>query len=212
MKYEELLQLIGGAGVFDSSLLLAGRGSATGVRRQLDRWVKTGRVVMLRRGVYLVPPPYTMHQPHSFRLANALRRASYVSLQSALAYYGMIPEHVPVTTSVTTNRAEEVGTTVGRFTFRHVKKDMFFGYSEVEVSPGSRCLLATPEKALVDLLYLTPGSDAPGWLEELRLEPVPSLDRARLVDIGARCGSVKVKRALRRLMARWNQQDEGESL
>ena len=45
---------------------------------------------------------------HPFVVANALKKASYVSLQSALSHYGMIPEYVPVTTSVTTRRPEEV--------------------------------------------------------------------------------------------------------
>ena len=55
------------------------------MRRQLDRWVKSGRLIQLRRGVYSVAPPYQADAPHPFLLANHLRKSSYVSLQSALS-------------------------------------------------------------------------------------------------------------------------------
>ncbi|MBM4332227.1 MAG: hypothetical protein FJ117_13580 [Deltaproteobacteria bacterium] len=106
--------------VFPSSFLLAGRGSATAVRRQLDRWVKSGRLLRLWRGVYAVAIPYRAEAPHPFLVANHLRRPSYVSLQSALSHYGMIPEFVPVTTCVTTGRPEELDTPLGRFLFRRL--------------------------------------------------------------------------------------------
>jgi len=111
-------------------LLLAGRGSAGAVRRQLDRWVKSGQLLQLRRGVYAVAPPYQAEAPHPFLVANHLRKRSYVSLQSALSHYGMIPEFVPVTTSVTMSRPEELQTPLGPFLFRHVKKSAFFGYAQ----------------------------------------------------------------------------------
>jgi hypothetical protein len=58
-----------------------------------------------------------------------MRKASYVSLQSALAYHGAIPEHVPMTTSVTTRRPERLQTPIGPFLYRHVKRSFFFGYN-----------------------------------------------------------------------------------
>ena len=182
--------------VFSSSFLLAGRGSATAVRRQLDRWVKSGRLLRLRRGVYAVALPYRAEVPHPFLVANHLRRPSYVSLQSALSHYGMIPEFVPVTTGVTTGRPEELDTPLGRFLFRHVKKSAFFGYTQTEISRGQPVFLASPEKALLDLLYLTPGSDSPAYLEELRFEPTDRFDWHTLRMHAERIRSRKLKRAL----------------
>jgi predicted transcriptional regulator of viral defense system len=69
------------------------------VRRQISRWVKVGRLHQLRRGLYALAPPYQKIVPHPFLVANRLVQGSYVSLQSALAHYGMIPEYVPVTYS-----------------------------------------------------------------------------------------------------------------
>lgn len=196
MNYGELLDIARNNPVFSSSLLLAGRGTASSVRRQLDRWVKTGRLFQLRRGVYSVAPPYQAEAPHPFLVANHLRKPSYVSMQSALSYYGMIPEFVPATTSVTTGRPEELQTPLGRFAFRHVKKTAFFGYNQREISRGQSVFLASPEKALLDLLYLTPGSDSPEYLEELRFEPVDHFDWEALRRHAEQLKSRKLKRAV----------------
>jgi predicted transcriptional regulator of viral defense system len=197
MNWKELLTIARDNPVFPSSLLLAGRGSAGAVRRQLDRWVKSGRLLQLRRGVYAVAPPYRTEAPHPFLAANHLRKPSYVSLQSALSHYGMIPEFVPVTTSVTTGRPEELETSLGRFLFRHVKKLAFFGYTPKEISRGQPVFLASPEKALLDLFYLTPGSDSLAYLEELRFEPNDRFDWHVLHMHAERIGSQKLKRAVK---------------
>ena len=146
--------------------------------------MKSGRVLRLRRGVYALGKPYRQTMAHPFSVANALKKASYVSLQSALAHYGMIPEYVPVTTSVTTGRPEELETPAGRFQFRHVASRLFQGFAETEVSPGEFALLASPYKALVDLLYLTPGSDKSEYLVELRLTRPERFEADSAADLG----------------------------
>jgi predicted transcriptional regulator of viral defense system len=196
MDYGKLLNITRNSPVFPSSFLLAGRGTANSVRRQLDRWVKSGRLIQLRRGVYSVAPPYRAEAPHPFLVANHLRKPSYVSLQSALSYYGMIPEVVPVTTSVTTGRPETLETPLGSFVFRHLKKIAFFGYADTEISRGQSAFLASPEKALLDLLYLTPGSDSPEYLEELRFEPTDHFDWKAFRGHTERLKSRKLKRAV----------------
>jgi predicted transcriptional regulator of viral defense system len=200
MKWQELLSITRDMPVFSSSFLLAGQGAVNGVRRQLDRWVKSGRIVQLRRGVYAVSPPYRSSAPHPFLVANHLRKPSYVSLQSALSHYGMIPEFVPATTSVTTGRPEELQTPLGRFLFRHVKKSLFFGYAQTEFSQGLPVFLASPEKALLDLLYLTPGSDSSAYLEELRVEPTDDFDWLTFQENAERIGSRKLKRAVKLIL------------
>lgn len=196
MKFSELQLLCGEQPVFRSGALLAGQSSPAHVRRQLSRWIESGKVMGLRRGVYALAEPYAKSKPHPFALANELRRASYVSLQSALAWYGCIPEFVPVTTSVTTERPEEVVNPLGRFQFRHIRQDMFRGMRRVEVAGGQSALIASPEKALIDLLYLTPHSDQPDYLKELRLEPQNRLEWDRLNDLAESTGSAKVMRAV----------------
>jgi predicted transcriptional regulator of viral defense system len=80
-------------GVFRTGQILSGERSPGNIRRQLDRWMKSGRVLQLRRGVYVLAEPYAKTHVHPYTAANALRKASYVSLHSALAHYGMIPEY-----------------------------------------------------------------------------------------------------------------------
>ncbi len=116
---------------------LAGSGeSLPALRLQLSRWVKTAKLIQLARGLYTLAEPYRKRTPHPFVLANAIKKASYVSLQSALGYFGMIPEHVPTVTSVTTQRPARVETPLGRFLFRHIKKSWFKGYKQVDPGGG----------------------------------------------------------------------------
>ena len=207
MKLADLLDRLPPNGLFRTGQILAGEPAPAHVRRQLDRWVKGGRVLQLRRGVYLLAPPYPGTPAHPFAIAGALQRASYVSLHSALAYYGMIPEHVPVTTSVSAGRPEELSTPRGRFLFRHLAPRRLFGFAEVEVARDQRALLAGPEKALVDLLYLTPHCDQVPYLRELRLAPADTLDLAKLHATVTRTGSPKVARAVRLLLGLWRQEE-----
>jgi predicted transcriptional regulator of viral defense system len=139
-------------------------------------------------------------QPHPFLIANMMRRASYVSLQSALAYFEIIPEYVPITTSVTTVRSEEITTKVGRFQFRHIKKELFWGYQEIEVSSGIKVFIALPEKSLLDLIYLTPQSDSIDYLEELRLQNIERIDTKMLIDFAQKFKSPKISRAAVRII------------
>ncbi len=123
------------------------------------RWRQAGKIYQLRRGLYCLAPPFQKVKPHPFLVANRLIPASYISLQSALAYYGMIPEYVPVTTSVTTSRPAHWETPLGIFDFRHIQLDFFYGYGLVELGEKQRAFIAGPEKALLDLAYLQPGGD-----------------------------------------------------
>ena len=88
----------------------------------------------------------------------------------------MIPEYVPVTTSITKGCPEEVETPIGRFLFRHVDPRVFYGFTALEISRNQRVLIATPQKAIVDLLYLAPYNDEGDYLLELRLERTEHFD------------------------------------
>ncbi len=203
----DLQRILGDQAVFRTGAILAGQHSPASVRRQLARWVKAGKVVVLRKGLYVLAEPYAKQSPHPFVLANELRRASYVSLQSALAWYGCIPEFAPATTSVTTERPEQLDTPKGRFIFRHVKRDLMWGMLRIEVASSQLALIATPEKALIDLLYLTPDSDRPDYLNELRVEPAGKLQLGVVSEMAERSGSNKVMRAVKYLEGLWRESE-----
>ena len=203
MTFEEFLMRVPPEGVFRTGQILAGERSPEHVRRQLHRWCDRGRIIKLRRGVYMVRERMAGDRPHPFVIANYLKTGSYVSLQSALSHYDMIPEYVPVITNVTTGRPETVANEAGRFQFRHIHRRLFRGFESVRLASGQHAFLATPEKALLDLLYLTPESDDINLLKEFRLEPPSTLEpeefRRRLEAAAEETGVAKLRRAVRHL-------------
>lgn len=201
MNIAELADLVQNEPVFSSSLLRVGGNPQEQIRVQLARWVRSGRVTQLRRGVYVLAKPYRKIEPHPFVMANFLSKASYVSCQSALGFYGLIPEHVPVVTSATTGRPEQIKTPMGSFLFRHLKKDLFAGYKRIPVGDRQEATIGTPEKALVDLLYLTPECDSEEYVRELRLQNMENIVRDALTMWADRTGSLKVARAARRILS-----------
>jgi predicted transcriptional regulator of viral defense system len=183
MKFESLLALVGDQPLFETGLLLSGDVDPADVRRQLSRWVGSGRIRQLRRGLYSLAPPYQNVVPHPFLIANALVPGSYVSAQSVLAFYGFIPEYTPQTLSVTSLRTSRWK---GGFHFHHLAPHLFFGYQLVELSDGQQAFLAAPEKALLDMAHLTSNSDSPKYLGELRLQNLDRLDLPRLHEYSER--------------------------
>jgi predicted transcriptional regulator of viral defense system len=199
MEFNSLLKLIGDEPIFESSILLAGNVDPKLIRIQLSRWKKAGKIYQLRRGLYSIAPPYQRQQPHPFLVANHLQKASYVSLQSALSFYGLIPEVVNITTSVSTGRPERLDTPLGTFEFRHIKTELLFGYRMTELGEQS-ALIATPEKALLDLIYLQPGGDSPAYLKELRLQNIEKLDKDLLRRQSEKFNTPKLQNAVKGIL------------
>jgi predicted transcriptional regulator of viral defense system len=119
-----------------------------------------------------------------------------VSGQSALAFYGLIPEYVPRTTSVTTTRPELWD---GGYQFRHIATTLFFGYELAQLPQGQQAFVATPEKALLDLAHFTTGSDSAGYLRELRLQNLERLDPGRLNKFAQRAQKPKWLRVAKQI-------------
>jgi hypothetical protein len=128
-------------------------------------------------------------------IANRLVSASYVSLQSALAYYGLIPDYVAAVTSVTTGRPGQWQTPFGRFEFRHIKTALLAGYHLLDLAGGQQAFVAAPEKALLDLIYLEPGADSVEYLTGLRLQNLDRIDVAVLQRQAGQADSPKLRRA-----------------
>ena len=195
MKFVDLLNKVSGLPVFTVRFLSAG-GNLAQIRLQINRWVKDGKVIRVHKGLYTLAEPYRKVAIEPFCIANNLKQASYVSIHSALSWYGMIPEFVPVITSITTGRPQTIESTLGRFEFRHVSKKYFWGYQQVELKFGQTVFVAHPEKALLDLIYLTAGGDKIEFIEELRLQNFEQIDRFVLHEFVERFQSPKLNRAL----------------
>jgi hypothetical protein len=195
MNFANLIDRIGNAPVFETSLLLASEDHPFEVRKQLSRWVAAGKIYQLRRGLYTLAPPYQKIKAHPFLIANYIQHGSYVSLQSALAYYDLIPERVPMTTSVTIGRPLLQDTPLGEYQFRHIRLDWSQEYSKIDLGSGQAALLASPEKALLDLIYLEPHSDTAAYLQELRLQNMERLDLERMHQLVCKALKPKLVRA-----------------
>lgn len=207
MEFRKLLEIVGDEPVFETGLLLSGDVDPVDVRRQLSRWTKSGKVNQIRRGLYALAPLYRKRIPHPFVVANKILPASYVSLQSALAFYGMIPEYVPVTTSVTTQRPYRWETEFGIFDFRHLTRQYFFGYQVYDLGDRQQAFVARPEKALLDLIYLEPGGEEFAFLAELRLQNLGNLDWERGRNFVRRFDKPKLFRALENLIELADQEE-----
>lgn len=197
MTFSQLLKVVGDDPLFETGFLLAGDSEAADVRRQLSRWTKAGRILQLRRGLYALAPLYRKSVPHPFTVANRMVQASYVSLQSALAFHGLIPEHVPTVTSMTTGRPRTWHTPLGNYVFRHIHKRWFWGYRKLDLGGRQHAFVATPEKALLDLIHLEPGGATVGYLKELRLQNLDRLNLEELEAQAVRSASPKLGRAVR---------------
>jgi predicted transcriptional regulator of viral defense system len=142
-------------------------------------------------------PPYQKLIPHPFLVANFMMPGSYVSAQSALAYYGLIPEYVARTWSVTTSRPAQWE---GGFHFQHLAPHLFFGYQRVDVVPEQSAFVATPEKALLDLAHLTPDADSLDYLRQLRLQNLERLNLELLHEFAQRAEKPKWQRVAKHVV------------
>jgi len=114
----------------------------------------------------------------------------------------MISEHVPVVTSIATGRPEALQTGFGAFGYRHIRKPFFAGFRSVNVAPGQSAFLATPEKALLDLIFLSPRGDDAAFIEELRLQGTAALSSTALKAAARPFDSPSMERAVAEICAR----------
>ncbi len=138
-------------------------------RNNLVRWTSQGLIIRLRQGYYTFPE-YLSLPDYPYYFANRIYRPSYVSLHTALASYGIIPEGVTQITSVTSLKTASFTNLSGTYVYRSVREDLMFGYNPRPMADGRSLLFASPEKAIIDLLYLYPFYDTAREMAELRLD------------------------------------------
>lgn len=125
---------------------------------KIHELVKEGLLTAVKKGLYIPGPELDLARPDAFLLANHLWGPSYVSLESALAHWGFIPERVYETVSVTPKASRSFKTPAGRFSYRHASLPYYaFGIRSVALSEKQRVLIASPEKALCDKVVMTAG-------------------------------------------------------
>lgn len=138
-------------------------------RNNLYRWVKGGLLIRLKQG-YFSFPEYLGKPDMAWYFANRIYKPSYISLQTALAFYGIIPEAVVQITSVTALKTAAFVNPAGTYQYRTLKPELMFGYDLKEGASGILLNFARPEKALLDFLYLYPEYNTINELKNLRLD------------------------------------------
>lgn len=136
-------------------------------RRRLNEWQSKGYIRKVIKGYYVFSD-LILNEHVLFEISNRIYKPSYISLESALSYYHLIPESLYGITSVSTRRTYKFITSVTEFSYRTVKPDLFFGYS-VKAYNQKVFKIARPEKALVDYFYLNPHLKNENDFESLRL-------------------------------------------
>ena len=120
------------------------------------RLEQDGRIIRLKRGLY-VRSASDGASPDSRLMANHIYGPSYVSCLSALRYYGLVPEHLFETESMCTKRSRSFDTPFGRFSYHSCSNPYFALGIRMQNEGSGQYLMASPEKALCDLMTITPG-------------------------------------------------------
>ncbi len=198
MRYIDFKKKVRNYPVITSALLATLREDERILRNQLSRWQKQGLVIQLKRGLYLLNEQDRAIQPSRFFLANQLVFPSYISLETALSFYHIIPEAVYQITSVTTTRPARYETPEGVFSFRSIKASLFFGFETIKDERGYDIFMAEPEKALLDFFYLNMRLFSPEdphiFSASYRFSADQSLQIERLQNYTARFGSPKLQK------------------
>jgi len=145
---------------------------------KIHELIKEGILIPVKRGLYVPGPKLDILQPEPFLLANHIYGPSYVSLESALSYWGLIPEKVYETSSVTIRSSKIFRTEIGRYSYHYLGLPYYaFGIQRVMLTPKQAALVASPEKALCDKIITTSNINLRSkkqvldfLLEDLRIE------------------------------------------
>lgn len=163
----------------------------------------SGRIIRLKRGLYVVNPKVSRVALSTELIANHLYAPSYVSMQTALRYYGLIPEEIYTTQSMTLKHTRSFDTPVGRFEFKQISREAFhIGVRSINKQTYA-FLMATPEKALCDLIANSPQvnlrylTEVEQYLEEdirMELEDFRNMDISvfeQYAHIGKKANSIE---------------------
>lgn len=142
-------------------------------KRRLFEWKRKGYILKIRNEWYCLPE--FLEEPYSsWIIANLVHNPSYISLESALNYYNLIPEGVYMATSVTTKRPIRIEMADHNYSYSCIRTDLFFGYTLIEVTSYKRKIrIADFEKTILDFFYFRSGYNTIRTISELRFnEPV----------------------------------------
>ena len=191
MNWIEFLKIARELPVISTENLFTGVSDPTGIEVQISRWNKAGKIIQLKRGVYLLVEPYRKIEVYEPYIAAILKKPSYISMEKALEYHNLIPEAVTVYTSVTTKRQARFISKAGIFDYRHIKESLFWGYTSVTINKQT-AFIASCEKALLDFFYVKRLDISLDYLYELRFQNVEKINIENLFEYALRFKKAKM--------------------
>jgi predicted transcriptional regulator of viral defense system len=144
------------------------------VKVQFSRFVDAKKIYRLRNNLYIFNEQYRLNPINPLYLSAYILQPSYISMEKALEYYGMIPENVFMITALTTKRSNTFSNIMGQFNYRHIQEKLFFGYETI--GNHNQFFIATPEKTLLDYVYVNRLKVSESMLNELRLQNIKLLN------------------------------------
>lgn len=142
----------------DYNTLVTSLGKYKSPKDKVARMEKEGEIIRLKKGLFVVTQKVHLQTLSRELIANHLYGPSYVSCETALSFYGLIPERVYMTKSMTMKRSKNYQTSMGNFEYLSVNEDYFaIGIRQEIVENKYAFMIATPEKALCDLIISTKG-------------------------------------------------------
>lgn len=190
---------------FDYQLLMDNLGEYANKRDAITRLIRSEKIIRVKKGLYIFGPDYRKGLVCKEALANQIYGPSYISYEYALSFYGMIPERVEVLTSSTTGKSRKFHTPIGSFSYRYQSLEKYQpGITLKQLDDYHSILIATPEKAILDQVYISRGlsekTDMKSFFEDdLRVEThsLKTLSLPHLTEIAEHFSSARVTRAIK---------------
>jgi len=171
---------------FDYNLIKSALSGYKNPRVKINDLLKKGEIIRVKKGLYVFGPKLAREPYSKNTLANLIYGPSYISLEYALSFYGLIPERVDTITSVTNKRKKLFKTPVGNFSYRYIKPSIYsYGITLHGVDKNHSILIATKEKAISDMLYFSNRMTGEGQIEKYIIEDL-RLDREAIVKFNLR--------------------------
>lgn len=171
---------------------------------QISRWQKKGLIYKLRQGLYALDASDRKAQFSNYFLANQICSPSYISLETAMGFYSMIPEGVFAYTCITTKKTQEYHNHYGSFYYHNLDVELFSDFLVYQDEFDNSFYMASREKALADFLFFKlrglKDYDKDVFDESFRLQNLEELDLAKLLAISEKFQSKKLSEAVKWLI------------
>lgn len=203
MEFRKFKEKVKGMPFFSSDVAEIFSTSPLTMRNQFSRWKKLGLLQELKRGLYILGQGERQTTISRQAIAAILYQPSYISLESALSHYQMIPERVDAVMSISPKKTRMFHNPLGTFHYRNLKTSLNFGFLAKKDESGYPYFIAEPEKALLDYLYLNLGGLDPkdGDILDrfMRLQNRSVLDKNKLFSYVRRFDVKKLHAILKEL-------------